>query len=79
MEEQEDQENLYREAQKKVELGEELKVALKVFEDIPGVTKVQRKIQQELKFLNKVNRSLYNFLNKSLYFTVFTGYFHKIC
>ncbi|KAH8315779.1 hypothetical protein KR067_001906 [Drosophila pandora] len=54
MEEKEDQEILYREAQKKVELGEELKVALKDFEDIPGVTKVQRKIQQELKFLNKV-------------------------
>lgn len=74
MEEQEDQEKLYREAQKKVELGEELKVALKDFEDIPGVTKVQRKIQQELKFLNKVNRCLYNFVNK-----IYNPIFHFCC
>ncbi|XP_016989212.1 UPF0415 protein C7orf25 homolog [Drosophila rhopaloa] len=54
MEEQEDQEKLYEEAHKKVQLGEELKKALIDFEDLPGVSKVQRKIQQELKFLNKV-------------------------
>jgi len=54
MEEQEDREKLYEEAHKKVKLGEELKKALKDFEDLPGVSKVQGKIQQELKFLNKV-------------------------
>ncbi|XP_026847845.1 UPF0415 protein C7orf25 homolog [Drosophila persimilis] len=49
-----EQEKLYEEAQKKVVLGEKLKQALVDFEDLPGVSKVQRKIQQELKFLNKV-------------------------
>jgi len=54
MEEKTDQEKLYEEAYKKVKLGEELKKALTDFEELPGVSKVQRKIQQELKFLNKV-------------------------
>ncbi|KAI8038934.1 hypothetical protein M5D96_007637 [Drosophila gunungcola] len=54
MEEQDVQEKLNEEAHKKVKLGEELKKALIDFEDLPGVSKVQRKIQQELKFLNKV-------------------------
>lgn len=46
--------NLYDEANDKISLGEELKKALIEFEGIAGVSKVQRKIQQELKFLEKV-------------------------
>lgn len=45
---------LYEDADDKIRLGEELKKALIQFEGIPGVSKVQRKIQQELKFLEKV-------------------------
>lgn len=45
---------LYADANDKIRLGEELKKSLVEFEEIPGVSKVQRKIQQELKFLEKV-------------------------
>ncbi|KAH8302374.1 hypothetical protein KR044_005679, partial [Drosophila immigrans] len=48
---------LYDDANEKIRLGNELKNALVEFEDIPGVAKVQRKIQQELKFLEKVTRT----------------------
>ncbi|XP_068149614.1 UPF0415 protein C7orf25 homolog [Drosophila tropicalis] len=48
---------LYEEARNKVKLGEELKKALIDFQEIAGVSKVQRKIQQELKFLDKVIRT----------------------
>ncbi|XP_023169819.1 UPF0415 protein C7orf25 homolog [Drosophila hydei] len=48
---------LYAEANDKIRLGEELKKSLVEFEDIPGVAKVQRKIEQELKFLEKVIRT----------------------
>ncbi|EDV96050.1 UPF0415 protein C7orf25 homolog [Drosophila grimshawi] len=51
------EESLYEDANDKIRLGEELKKALVEFEDIPGVAKVQRKIQQELKFLEKVTRT----------------------
>ncbi|KAH8408735.1 hypothetical protein KR215_011762 [Drosophila sulfurigaster] len=48
---------LYDDANDKIRLGNELKNALVEFEDIAGVSKVQRKIQQELKFLEKVIRT----------------------
>ncbi|XP_030570228.1 UPF0415 protein C7orf25 homolog [Drosophila novamexicana] len=48
---------LYADANDKIRLGEELKKSLVEFEEIPGVSKVQRKIQQELKFLEKVIRT----------------------
>ncbi|XP_034483359.1 UPF0415 protein C7orf25 homolog [Drosophila innubila] len=55
--EMESERNLYDEANDKIRLGNELKKALVEFEDIAGVSKVQRKIQQELKFLEKVIRT----------------------
>ncbi|KAH8371516.1 hypothetical protein KR093_007836 [Drosophila rubida] len=48
---------LYDDANDKIRLGNELKNALIDFEGIAGVSKVQRKIQQELKFLEKVIRT----------------------
>ncbi|XP_017842618.1 UPF0415 protein C7orf25 homolog [Drosophila busckii] len=51
------QDKLYNEANDKVKLGEDLKKELIEFESIPGVSKVQRKIQQELRFLEKVIRT----------------------
>lgn len=40
----------------KIALGENLKKKLDLFRDIDGAVKIQRKISQELKFLEKVNR-----------------------
>lgn len=48
---------LYDEANAKIRLGDELKKSLVEFEDIGGVSKVLRKIQQEIKFLEKVIRT----------------------
>jgi len=45
---------LYDEANAKIRLGDELKKSLAEFEGIGGVSKVLRKIQQEIKFLEKV-------------------------
>lgn len=43
-------------AQEKIILGENLIKSLQKHNDIEGVTKIERKIQQELKFLKKVKR-----------------------
>uniref|UniRef100_A0A1I8PVU7 DUF1308 domain-containing protein n=1 Tax=Stomoxys calcitrans TaxID=35570 RepID=A0A1I8PVU7_STOCA len=47
-------EDLLQKAQDKVELGQILIKYLEEFSEIPGVQKVQRKIVQEIKFLQKV-------------------------
>lgn len=41
-------------AEKKTELGKNLLEKLQPFQTVDGVHKVQRKIQQELRFLEKV-------------------------
>lgn len=38
----------------KIKLGEQLKEQLEVFSGIEGAIKIQRKINQEIKFLDKV-------------------------
>lgn len=49
-----DAKQLYETVGKKIELGERLKKKLDTFRDIDGALKIQRKINQELKFLEKV-------------------------
>lgn len=48
--------DLYATVDKKIGLGENLKKKLDLFRDIDGAVKIQRKISQELKFLEKVNK-----------------------
>lgn len=50
-------EELIKAAEDKVNLGKELIQKLEIIQHIDGVQKIQRKIQQELKFLEKVNRN----------------------
>lgn len=47
---------LYTTVDKKIALGESLKKKLDLFRDIDGAVKIQRKISQELKFLEKVTK-----------------------
>lgn len=47
---------LYATVDKKITLGDNLKKKLDLFRDIDGAVKIQRKISQELKFLEKVNK-----------------------
>lgn len=49
--------DLYATVDKKIALGENLKKKLDLFRDIDGALKIQRKISQELKFLEKVNKN----------------------
>lgn len=44
-------------AEEKIIIGEDLLDQLTEYKPIEGVTKIERKIQQEIKFLKKVNRS----------------------
>lgn len=48
--------DLYATVDKKIALGENLKKKLDLFHDIDGAVKIQRKISQELKFLEKVSK-----------------------
>lgn len=48
-------EDLVDRAKEKIELGYELISQLEEFRQINGVDKIQRKISQEVKFLQKVN------------------------
>lgn len=49
-----DNETLILLAEEKIFLGKELIESLEGFKNIPGVQKIQRKINQEIKFLQKV-------------------------
>lgn len=51
-------EELLQKAEDKVDLGQHLIKTLEIFKEIPGVQKVQRKIAQEIKFLQKVNSKI---------------------
>lgn len=54
-----DQSELYQMGKEKLLLGENLIEQLNQYKHIEGVTKIQRKIIQEIKFLQKVNVSLH--------------------
>ncbi|XP_030378689.1 UPF0415 protein C7orf25 homolog [Scaptodrosophila lebanonensis] len=48
-----DMENLYQRANERIELAEGLKMAMMEYKEVPGHSIIERKIQQEIKFLQK--------------------------
>lgn len=58
IEENIDQSDLDEMGKEKILLGENLMEKLNQFKHIDGVTKIQRKILQDIKFLQKVNLQL---------------------
>lgn len=55
MSESDDKEFLITTAQEKIQAGSNLIEQLNAFKHVPGTQKIQRKINQEIKFLRKVN------------------------